>query len=197
MALEALHWHTPASVLLGLPQSCTKVTSVPLAFNERVRDYASLPLPFFLRRSRLLLPLSEGFRNIPPHRVRFRTVVKPVLFCAFLHLTSLTLTDVRPSNVEQSFFCVQPPSKKIFLATLRCFSVQFSFTFFLKRANLGSSHAPSFNSSYSSLAAHFFQYTDRALCTNIYLTLFGHTYLMSIVISSLKTSVCQCGRLVP
>ena len=47
-----------------------------------------------------------------------------------------------------------------------------------------------FNSSYSCLAAHSFHYTDRALCTSIFLTSFGQTYLMSIVISSLKTSVC-------
>ena len=66
-------------------------------------------------------------------------------------------STVTHSEMKNSLFCVQPPSKKIFLATLRCFSVQFSFAFFCKRAGPGSSHAPSFNSSYSCLAAHFFQ----------------------------------------
>ena len=46
--------------------------------------------------------------------------------------------------MSNSLSCVHPPSKRIFLATLRCFSVQFSFTFFRKRASPGSSHAPSF-----------------------------------------------------
>ena len=44
-------------------------------------------------------------------------------------------------------------------------------------------------------AAHFFQHTDRALCTSIFLTSFGHTYLVSSFISSPKTSVCQYGHL--
>ena len=101
MALEALHWHTPASVLLGLPLLHAEVTPVPLAFTERVSDCTSLPFPFFLRRFRLLLPLPEGFRNIPPYREPFRTVVKPILLCAFLHLTRLTLTDIRLANIEQ------------------------------------------------------------------------------------------------
>ena len=71
MALEALYWHTPGSVLLGLPLCHTEVASVPLAFTESVQDYASLRFPLFLRRSRLLLPLSEGLRNIPPNCVPF------------------------------------------------------------------------------------------------------------------------------
>ena len=75
MALEALYWHTPASVLLGFPL-CFSVPSFQLA--------------------------------------------------------GLTLTYIRPANIEQVLF------------------VQSSLTFF----------APSFNSSYSCFAAHFFQYTD-------------------------------------
>ena len=75
---------------------------VSLIFTERVRDFSSLPLPLFLRCSRLLLQLSEGHRNIPPDFVTPRTVVKPMLFCAFLHLASLTLTYIRPANIEQS-----------------------------------------------------------------------------------------------
>ena len=101
MALEALYWHTPASVFLGPPLCHTEVASIPLAFTERVRDYASLSLPFFLRRC-LLLPLSEGLWNLSPYCVPFLTVVKPVLLCAFLHLASLTLTDIRPANIEWS-----------------------------------------------------------------------------------------------
>ena len=32
-----------------------------------------------------------------------RTMVEPVLFCAFLHLASLTWTDIRPSNIKKPF----------------------------------------------------------------------------------------------
>ena len=53
---------------------------------------------------------------------------------------------------------------------------------------------PSFNSSYSCLTAHFFQYTDRTLCISIFFTSFGHTYLISLISSSLKINVCQCGH---
>ena len=38
-------------------------------------------------------------------------------------------------------------------------------------------------------AAHFFQHTDRALCTSIFSASLGHTYLMSNFVSSPKTSV--------
>ena len=96
MALEAFHWRAPAFVLLGLPLCHSEVASKPLAFTERVRDDTSLPLPLFLRRSRLLLPLSEGLRNLLPDFVPMWTVVKPVLLSAFLHL------DIRPANIEQS-----------------------------------------------------------------------------------------------
>ena len=105
--LKPFNLHTPASVLLRLPHLHSEVTSIPLAFTERVRDFSSLPLPFFLRRFRLLLPFPEGFRNTSPHCVPFRTVVKPVLPCAFLHLASFTLTVIRPIQSRKSFFCVQ------------------------------------------------------------------------------------------
>ena len=84
MSLEALYWHASAVVLFGLPLLHTEVASTPLTFTEKVRHYSSVPLPFFLRRSRFLLPLSDGLRNLPPDFVPFWTVVKPVLFCAFL-----------------------------------------------------------------------------------------------------------------
>ena len=43
-SLKAFYWHAPAFVLL--------------VFTERMRDVSSLPLPLFLRRSRLLLKSS-------------------------------------------------------------------------------------------------------------------------------------------
>ena len=126
----------------------------------------------FFRRFRLLLPPSEGFRNIPPYCAPFRTVVKPVLLCAFLHLASLTLTDIRPANIKEPL--LRPTSFQEDLSgTLRCFSVQTPFPFFCKRTGAGSIHVPSFSSSCSCFAAHFFQYTDRALCTSIFLTSLG------------------------
>ena len=103
-----------------------------------------------------------------------------MLFCAFLLLASLTLTDVRPSSIEEPFLRATSIQKDL---PGRCFSVQLSLTFFRKRARPGSSHAPSYNSSYSCSAAHFFQYTDRALCTSIFLTSFGHTNLKFCVIA--------------
>ena len=109
---EGFYWHTPDSVLLGLPLCHTEVTSIPLAFTERVRDYASSPLPLFLRRSRLLLPRSEGLWKISPSCLPFQTVAKLVLLCAFLHLT-----DIRPANIEWSI--LRPSSfQENFLAAL-------------------------------------------------------------------------------
>ena len=99
-APETFDLHTPALVHFRFPNLHSEVSSVPLAFADRVRDRASLPLPLFLRRSRLLLPLSEGLRNFPPDFVAFWTVVQPVPFCAFLQLACLTLTNIRPANIE-------------------------------------------------------------------------------------------------
>ena len=64
--------------------------------------------------------------------------------------------------MSNSLFCVQPSSRKIFLATLRYVTVLSSLSFLHKRAGACSIHTPSFRSSYSCFAAHFFQYTDRA-----------------------------------
>ena len=64
MAPETFDLRTPALVLFGLPNLHREISSVPLAFTERVHNNTSLPLPFFLRRSRILLPLSEGLRNL-------------------------------------------------------------------------------------------------------------------------------------
>ena len=86
--------------------------------------------------------------------------------------------------MSKSLFCVHAPSQKIFLATLRCFSVQLSFTLFRKRASPGSSHAPSFNSSFSCFATHFFKKTERALCTSIFLTSFGHKSRVNCYLTS-------------
>ena len=91
MALEALNWHTPASVLLELPLCHTEVASVPLAFTERVRDYASLPLPFFLRPSRLLLPLSEG---LPEYPASLRAIPYSGKDCASLYLPPSGKLDI-------------------------------------------------------------------------------------------------------
>ena len=122
-----------------------------------------------------------------------------MLFCAFLPLASFTLTDVRRANVEQSL--LRPSSFQKRSSWPQCDAFQSNshslFTFFRKRASPGLSHAPSFNSSSSCLAAHFFQYTDRALCTSIFLTSLGHTYLMSILLSSLKINECQCDYFMP
>ena len=100
MALEALYWYTPASVLFGLPLCHAEVACIPLAFTEKARGYASLPLPFFLRRSRLLLTLSEKTPEFP---ASLRAIPDSGKACASLCLppsASLTLTDIRPANVE-------------------------------------------------------------------------------------------------
>ena len=125
---EAFDWYAPAFVLLGLPLRHTEMASAPLAFTGRVRE-RYLFATSTLSSSRLISCHSEQW-------------VKPVLFCAFLHVASLTLNCVRQANVEKSLLR-PPPSRKIFLATLRCFSVHSSLTFFRERAGAGSSHTPS------------------------------------------------------
>ena len=102
MAFQAFCWHAPSFLLLRLPFFHAEVTSVPLAFTQRMRHTASLPFPLVLRHLRLLLPFPDGLWDLLPHCVPFRTVVKPVLFCAFLQLAGLSFTNIRPSNVEKS-----------------------------------------------------------------------------------------------
>ena len=138
MSLEALHWHASAFVLFGLPLVHTAVASIPLTLTERVRDYTSLPLPFFLRRFRLLLLKPSGISRLTSCHFRQWWSLCFSVPSSILHAWHLLTSDQPMSN---SLFCVQPPSKKIFLSTLRCFSVQFSPTFFRKRAGPGSSRA--------------------------------------------------------
>ena len=89
-----------------------EVAPVPLAFIERMRNNSSLP--------RFLLPLSKSPWNLPSDFVPFWAMVEPVLFCAFLLVTSLAFTSVRPTNVENSLLH-QPPSHTNFFAKFRCF----------------------------------------------------------------------------
>ena len=162
------------------PHRHPEISSVPLASTKSVLDYTSLPL--FLR---LFLSFLENFRNISPHCVPFGTVVEPVL------------DFIRPANIEIAFFASNLPSKKIFLAAFRCFPVQFALPFFRKKASPGSSHAPSFNSSYSCLAAHFFQCIDRAFCMYQHLFDVLWTHISSIFILSPWTNVCKHGHTMP
>ena len=81
------------------------------------------------------------------------------------------MSDRPQSN---NLFCVQPPSEKIFLATCRCFSVQFSLTFLKQNSWPWFEPCSLFQPSYSCLAAQFW-YTDRGLCTSIFTTSFGQT----------------------
>ena len=155
MALEVFCWHAPALVLLGLPLFLRKW---PLFHWLSLRGCATIPLCHFhsfFEVLAFLLPLSEGLSNLPSDLVPFGTVVKPALFCAFLLVTGLTFTLIRP--MSKSLCCTQPPSKNNCLATFRCFSVQSSFVFLLSNAKASSSQIPSVNSSYSCFAAHFFQ----------------------------------------
>ena len=182
-------------MLYKLPHLHPEIPSVPLASTEWVLNYTSLPFPFFLRCFRLLLPLPQNFQTISHHCVPFRTVAESVLFCALLHLTSLTLTDIRPSYFEWTF--LRPASFHRGLPGL--IAMLFSpilHHLFCKRASPSSSDAPSFSSSYSCLAAHLFQHTDRALCTSIFLTSFGHTYHVSLHLI-IMTIVRQHGQCVP
>ena len=172
MAPEAFDLHTPASVLLRLTLLDAGVTSVPLAFTERVRDFSSLPFPFFLRRFRVLLPLSQAFRNIPPHCVPFRTVVKPVLLCAFLHLASLTLTDIRPANIEYDALWSNPPSQLELVRVMLPLSALHTRTLL-----------PTSSSALIGPSAPAFKKTS-----------LGHANLMSIFVSSLKN---QCVPMRP
>ena len=93
-------WHAPALVLLRLPLSHTKVAPVPLAFTEMMLNDTSLPLPLLLWISCCLLQLSESLWDLPSDFVAHWAVVEPMLLCAFLHMASLTLTDIRPTNIE-------------------------------------------------------------------------------------------------
>ena len=102
MAHEASCWHTPAFVLLELALLHTEIPSVPLAFTDKMRDNTSLPLPLFLRSPLFLLQLSESLWDLLLIPLPFWTVVEPVLFSMFFRLPSLTLTGIRPANIEQS-----------------------------------------------------------------------------------------------
>ena len=163
MALDALHWHTPASMLLGFPLSYTEVTSIPL------RGCGTMPLchvhsffDIFAFCSHFL----KDSRMSPPYFLQFWAVVKP---CAFLcpPLSCQLDTDLHPSSQCRtvSFASNLLPRRSFW---------QTHFVFFRKRASPGSSHAPSFNSSCSYFAAHFFQYTDRALYQHLFNVPWAH-----------------------
>ena len=94
-----------------------------------------------------------------------------MVLCAFLHLASLTLTDIRRARIELFFF--------------------FASNLFPQRSSWPhcdafQSNSPSLSFarelSYSCLAAHFFQYTDRG--TSIFLTSFGHTSHVNLYLST-------------
>ena len=87
--------------------------------------------------------------------------------------------------MSKSLFCTQPPSRQKILATFLCFSVHSSFVFFRSKTRAGSNHIPSFpsfNSSCSCFAAHFFQWADLVRFNGIFSTSFGQTYLMSTLV---------------
>ena len=136
-----------------------------MAFTERVRDDTSLQLPLFLRSSRFHFLKASG------------TVVKPVLFSAFLHVASLTLTDIRPANIEESLLRPSSFQRKSSWSHYDAFRSNPPSFFKQELASPGSIHVPSFNSSYPCFAAHFFQYTDRALGTSIFFNVsWAHTH---------------------
>ena len=100
VALEGFCWHTQALVLLRLLLSHTEVSRI-FALAEWMRYNISLGhFHYFFKRCRLLLPFSENLWNLSSDFVTFWAVAEPVLFCAFLFLASLTLTDIRPINIE-------------------------------------------------------------------------------------------------
>ena len=107
-------------------------------------------------------------------------------------MAGLTLTYIRPANVEKFFASILLPAKSFWphYDALRSNPPSLSFA---REPELVRAILP-FSSSCSCFAAHFFQYTDRSLCTNIFLTSLAHTNLMSILVSSLKINVCQCGH---
>ena len=122
--------------------------------------------------------------------------------CAFLCLPRSGKLDIDWYPTIQcriAFFCAQPqpPSKKIFLPTLRCFSVQFSLTFFRKRAIPGSSHASLFQPFIPVLGCPFLPlHRTRPLhqhLFNIFRTREPHV----ILISSQNINVWHCGHLIP
>ena len=99
--------------------------------------------------------------------------------------------------MSKSLSYSQPPSRNNFLATLRCLSVHSSFVLLRNRARAGSSQIPSFNSSYSCFAAHFFQNADLPCSKNRFLTSFGQTNLMSTLTCPSKVQMCHRGRFMP
>ena len=84
----------PALMLFRLQLFPTEMIPVPLAFTERMRNNASLPLPLLLRSSRFVLPLSESLWDLTSDLVPFWAMVEPELFCAFLFVTCLALTFI-------------------------------------------------------------------------------------------------------
>ena len=74
-----------AFVLLGVPLGYTEMSSVPLAFTERLRDDTSLPLPLFLRHPRRR-PLESSSS--------FRAILDSGTACAFLCLTPIGMLDI-------------------------------------------------------------------------------------------------------
>ena len=125
--------------------------------------------------------------------VPFWTMVETVFFSAFLLVTSLTFTFIRPTNVEQSL--LHPAS---FQNQFSCNVSMFFSPIFLRL--LAQQCQPD-----TILQFFIFMRCCPLLpirlfwpcCNSIFFTSLGQTYLISIFISSLKTSVCQYGQKIP
>ena len=140
-----------------------------------------------------MLQLPENFWNLSSDFFSFWAVVEPVLFCAFLLVKGLTLTGVRPINIEQSLlrpstFQEHLPVYIAMLFSPFLHSLSFAKDLALVPAMLLLSTPPT---------VHFFQHTDRARCISFFKHLSDKPTFMSVLISSLNISVCRCGHLTP
>ena len=89
--------------------------------------------------------------------------------------------------MSKRLFCVQPPSKKIFLATLHCFSVQLPFCFLSQKSQSRFEPCSLFQLFMLVLCCPPLPYTDRALAS--FSTSHGHNKKH---VNSCLTAEYQC-----
>ena len=149
----------------------SRITSFPSKEPSLATGYLSATSALFRLSSPFCSHFLKGSEIFQPD---LRAILGSGRACAFLCLPPCCRLDIylRPTSQKRtvSFASNLHPGKS-FLPHFDAFRTNF----YHKRARSGSSHAPSFHSSCSCIAAHFFQYIDRAFCTNIFLTSFGHT----------------------
>ena len=169
--LKPFDFQTSALGLYRLSHLHPEIFFVPLTSNNFHKVIARLYSFAISILSLMFSPFAPISWKLPEDLASLRAILDSGRVCALLYLPPSDKLDTDWHQTIQ-YRKIFPKDLPGHISTL--FSPFLPY-FLWQKSQPGSSHAPSFNSSCSCLAAHFFQYTERALCTSIFSTSFAHT----------------------